>query len=63
MVQIGQLDEDLSRQLLGAGLDIAVLALGDANGVRYLLLGHVVVFSHIFHSISHASFTTLVQIA
>lgn len=63
MVQVGQLDEDVPRQLLGAGLDVAVLPLGDANGVCYLLLGQVVVFSHIFHSISHTSFTTLVQIA
>ena len=54
VVEVGELDENLVHKGLGAGLDVAVFALGDADSVGDLLLGQVMVLPQVLYPVPHA---------
>ena len=54
-VKVGQRTQQVIGQRLCPGLHIAIFALCDADGVRHLLLCHVVVIPQILDAVLHAN--------
>lgn len=55
LIMVGQLHEQFIGELLGAGFQIAVFSLGDADAVSDLLLGQVVILPQIPDPVPHGA--------